>query len=171
MRKTGSPSQFWAKCSAVVALLFYSTMAVDSKVKYRPEFIISVFIFSILPLICFYKGIKYNSQRWLQLYTTIQGISALCNMIGIISIYIYVANEHLCTNCDWYIDNCTVVDGVLLVTNCKEMYILNIVYSILYIIMTYINIKSITALQYWLLDLQARVPDSEVGIQIIKIEH
>ena len=95
MRKTGSPSQFWAKCSAVVALLFYSTMAVDSKVKYRPEFIISVFIFSILPLICFYKGIKYNSQRWLQLYTTIQGISALCNMIGIISIYIYVANEHL----------------------------------------------------------------------------
>lgn len=164
MWTASSHPHFWAKCSAVLALLFYSTMAVDSQVEYRPEFIVSVFIFSILPFLCFYYGVKYKSEPGLRLYAAIQGISALCNVIGIISIYLSIANEQRAG--DGYLANCTVTGEV--VPDCKERSFLSILYSILYLLMTYINIKSITALQAP--ELQAIVPDSKVVIEIINVD-
>lgn len=139
----------WASYSAAFTFLFYSTMVLDSTVEYRPEFIASVFFFSVLPWSCFYYGARHHSKTHLRTYAVIQVLSVICNVSQFITISLYLGKIHqICQDCDWNVQDCPYTeDKVVTQYWCRESHCLNIVYLVLYVVMTSINLKSIQSLQ------------------------
>lgn len=145
----------WAKISALLAFSFYSTMAIDSNVEYRHEYIASVLFFSVLPFVLVHFGVKHLNNRLLQLYGVIQTMSTVCSVVQLIVVFISVSKlNDICKDCHFApANNYTCMfdaeqkELMISEDDCTEMYGLNIVYIILYSCMICINLKSVKLLQ------------------------
>jgi len=142
--------QKWARFSALLAFFFYSTMAIDSTVKYRPEYIASAVLFSVLPFVFFYFGTKHNNKTLIGIYCVVQVVSATCSVMQILIRLFYIAEfKDICNKCKSSVgqNNCTVIDEQNQGDDCNVTQTLNIVYIILYASMIYVNIQAVKLLQ------------------------
>lgn len=146
----------WARISAVLAFSFYSTMAIDSNVKYRHEYIASVLFFSVLPFVLVHFGVKHLNYRFLRLYGVVQMVSTGCSIIQLVVWLFSVSKWNgICNDCNFapannyscMFDDAEEKEWLISEDDCTELYGLNIVYVILYSCMVCTNLKSVKLLQ------------------------